>query len=98
MCLARYAAGTPWYSASFAAGSAAPSGRPASSVHTCTPHSTPSDRRINTDITYPRSGGNPAARQERVGTMLGVMVTVDEVVLLPDHDQHKLLTATLERV
>lgn len=30
--------------------------------------------------------------------MLPVMVTVDEVVLLPDADQHKLLTATLERV
>jgi hypothetical protein len=33
----------------------------------------------------------------RVGTMLGDMA-VDEVVLLPDPDQHKLLTATLERV
>jgi hypothetical protein len=30
--------------------------------------------------------------------MLGDMATIDEVVLLPDPDQHKLLTATLERV
>jgi hypothetical protein len=30
--------------------------------------------------------------------MLGGMATIDEVVLLPDPDQHKLLTATLERV
>ena len=30
--------------------------------------------------------------------MLGAMATVDEVELLPDADQHKLLTATLERV
>ena len=33
-----------------------------------------------------------------IGTMLGVMATIDEVELLPDADQHKLLTATLERV
>ena len=30
--------------------------------------------------------------------MLGVMTTTDEVELLPDADQHKLLTATLVRV
>jgi len=30
--------------------------------------------------------------------MLAVMATVDEVELLPDADQHKLLIATLERV
>ena len=30
--------------------------------------------------------------------MLGVMATIDEVELLPDADQHKLLIATLERV
>jgi hypothetical protein len=30
--------------------------------------------------------------------MLGAMVAIDEVTLLPDHDQHRLLTATLERV
>jgi hypothetical protein len=30
--------------------------------------------------------------------MLGAMVTIDEVTLLPDPDQHRLLTATLERV
>jgi len=30
--------------------------------------------------------------------MLGVMATIDEVELLPDADQHKLLVATLERV
>jgi hypothetical protein len=29
--------------------------------------------------------------------MLGVMATIDEVALLPDADQHKLLVATLER-
>jgi hypothetical protein len=33
-----------------------------------------------------------------VSTMLGGMATVDEVELLPDADQHKLLTATLERI
>jgi hypothetical protein len=33
-----------------------------------------------------------------VSTMLGGMATVDEVELLPDADQHKLLIATLERI
>jgi hypothetical protein len=32
------------------------------------------------------------------GTILGAMATVDEVELLPDADQHKILSATLERV
>jgi len=40
----------------------------------------------------------PDGAPDVVGTMLGAMVTIDEVTLLPDADQHKLLTATLERV
>ena len=55
----------------------------------------------NTDTTCPRYPADPRAisrSTDRVGTMLGAMATVDEVELLPDADQHKLLIATLERV
>jgi len=55
-CLARYADGTPWYSASRAAGSAESSGSTASSVHTCTPHSTPSDSLITRIVAVRDSG------------------------------------------
>ena len=46
----------------------------------------------NPDITYPESGAQP------VGTMPGAMTPLDDVQLLPDPEQHTLLSATLERV
>ena len=52
-CLARYAVGTPWNSASRPAGSAVPAGSTASSAAQWTPHSTPSESFITPDSNYP---------------------------------------------
>src|SRR5215468_3150248 len=40
----------------------------------------------------------PSTERALAGTMLAAMATVNEVELLPDPDQHKLLGTTLERV
>ena len=62
-------------------------GSTASSVHACTPHSTPSDSLIITDTTCPRYRDSLALGTDAPPPM----ATVDEVELLPDAEQHKLL-------
>src|SRR5260370_21500381 len=64
-CLARYACGTPWNSASRAAGSVASGGSIAARATQCRPHSTPSASRI-TRMLIVRNPWPPVGRWGRM--------------------------------